>query len=133
MNPADIIGYVLIGVLLLATFIGYAVAEGKLDDPNDTTVIHLERLPGVAKLTGNGRWLVRIIRQSGNVHSESEITGDASAAVSAALATFRRAKIGEIGIPENTESKLRFGRLYHNHRGSNEGKKVGSAHIERLT
>lgn len=132
MNPADVIGYVLIGLLLLGSLVAATASQGKLEDPSDTSVVYLEQLPSVAKLQGEGHWLVRIYRQSGNVHSEGEINGDASRALAAALSTFRRAKIDAVGVPENTETKLRFARLYHSHRGSNEGKKVGSAHIERL-
>lgn len=132
MNPADLIGYVLLGLLILVGLVAVSQAQGKLDDPNESSVVYLDQLTTVAKLSGQGHWLVRICRQSGNVHSESELVGSASTALNAAISTFRRAKIEAVGVSENGPSKLRMARLYHNHRGSNEGKKVGSAEIIRL-
>lgn len=133
MNPADVIGYVLVGLLMLVILVAYTQAQERLENPADTSVVYLEQLPSVANLTGEGHWLVRIIRQSGNVHSEHEVTGGASAALGVALTTFRRAKIDAVGVQENGESRLRFARLFHNHRGSNEGKKVGAAEVIRLS
>lgn len=132
MNPADVIGYVLLGGLLLFSLVAATLAQGKLDDPADNSVVYLDQLPSIVQLTGEGRWLVRIYRQSGNIHSEAEVVGSAQSAFNAALSTFRRARIDAVGVPENGPDRLRFGRLYHNHRGSNEGNKVGRAEIERL-
>jgi hypothetical protein len=129
MDPVHIVGFILIAVMLLGGFIAMNHAQEQLDDPDNTSVIYLEQLPTVARRTGNALWLVSIYRQSGNVHSEREVNGDASEAIKTAMATFRRAKIDAVGVLENGDNRLRFGRLYHNHRGSNEGKKVGSAHM----
>ena len=69
------------------------------------------------------------MRQSGNVHAEHVVTGSAQQALASALSTFRRAKIDAVHVGQNSETELRIARLYHDHRGSNEGKKVGKAVI----
>jgi hypothetical protein len=132
MNPAEVVGYVLLGGLLLVSLWVISASQAKLEEPQDTNVVYLDQLPTIAKLNGQARWFVRIYRQSGNINSESEVTGDAGAALRVAMSTFRRARIDAIGVPENGENRLRFGRLYRSHRGSSEGKKVGSAEIIRI-
>lgn len=126
----------LFGLALLVVSILVAIASTQngiqaLDDPANTSVVYLHQLAEIAGLSGSGTWLVTIYRQSGNVHSQTRIQGSASAALSAATSTFRRAKIGEIAIKTNSSDRLQFARLFHNHRGSNEGKKVGAALIVR--
>lgn len=130
-NGADIVGYVLLGGLMLIMLFVTIEAENALKDPNNTNVVYLEQLPSLALLAGSGEWLVTIYRQSGNVHSATTVRGDASAALQVAMTTMRRAKIDSIGIRVNEDGHLYFNRLFHNHRGRNEGKKVGGARIQR--
>jgi len=99
------------------------------DDPSDDRTLYLNQLPGKLALAAFGVFRVTIYRQSGNVHAEKIITGSAQDALATALSTFRRAKINAVHVGANSETELRIGRLYHDHRGRNEGKKVGNAHI----
>lgn len=123
-----VFGPLIVGLLLVSW---WAVNEShrRLDDPNDDRTLHLEQLPGKLALAGFGIFRVVIYRQSGNVHAEKIVTGTAQDALAVALATFRRAKIDAVHVGANTDAELRIGRLYHDHRGRAEGKKVGKAHI----
>lgn len=127
----QLIGLGLVAVFAFIMWIIHENAQAALDDPNNKKVVYLDQLPSVTELQGRGLWSITIIRQSGNFHSSKEVHGDAAAALAAAVSTFRRAKIDGIGIIKNETAELHFGRLFHNHRGSNEGKKVGQA-IVRL-
>jgi len=118
-------------LLLLLGVRWWAVEESKrrLDDPNDNRTVFIDQLPGMVALYAQGVFRVTIFRQSGNIHAEKIITGSAQEALRVALATFRRANIHAVHVGENSDGELRIGRLYHDHRGSNEGKKVGKATI----
>jgi hypothetical protein len=128
-----LIACLLIGLLVLICVIGISRAHAQLEDPNNKDVVYLNELPIVSKLNGYGCYLIRIYRQSGNTYAEHQTSCDAKAAINLALATFRRAKIEGICVLTNTESRLEFRRLYHDHRGRAEGKKVGGAKIERIS
>lgn len=123
-----IFGPLIVGLLLVSW---WAMNEShrRLDDPNDDRTLHLDQLPGKVALAAFGIFRVTIYRQSGNVHAEKIVNGSAQDALATALATFRRAKIDAVHVGANTETELKIGRLYHDHRGRNEGKKVGKAHI----
>lgn len=130
-----IFGPLIVGLLLVSW---WAMSEShrRLDDPNDDRTLHLDQLPGKLALAASGIFRVTIYRQSGNVHTEKIVTGSAQDALATALSTFRRAKIDAVHIGANSETELKISRLYHDHRGRNEGKKVGKAHItliERIT
>jgi hypothetical protein len=123
-----IFGPLIVGLLLVSW---WAMSEShrRLDDPNDDRTLHLDQLPAKVALAAFGIFRVTIYRQSGNVHAEKIVTGSAQDALATALATFRRAKIDAVHVGANSETELKIGRLYHDHRGRNEGKKVGKAHI----
>lgn len=131
-NGADIVGYVLLGGLMLVSLLAVLASEDALKDPNNKKIVYLEQLPSLALLAGFGEWQVVIYRQSGNVHSAMSVRGDAGFAIQTAMTTMRRAKIEAIAIQVNEEGRLKFVRLFHNHRGRNEGKKVGGAEIKRV-
>jgi hypothetical protein len=130
---AKTIEWIIFGPLILFLFIAgwWSVGEShrRLDDPNDDRTLHLEELPGKLALFAHGVYRVTIFRQSGYVHAEELVTGSAQQALARAMATFRRAGIMAVHVGANSETELIIGRLYHDHRGRNEGKKVGRAHI----
>lgn len=126
--------WIFLGLTVLLIFIGFIAAqnaEQALDDPNDKARVYLEQLPALALLGGTGVFHIRILRQSGNIHAEYQTTS-ASAAITQAMTTFRRAKIDAIRISRNSDNALHFNRLFYSHRGSSEGKKVGSVEITRV-
>jgi hypothetical protein len=121
----------LIVIVILIGFVAASNAEKALDDPSDKQRVYVEQLPALVVLAGAGTFQIRIIRQSGYVHSEYQAFS-ASSALSQAMATFRRAKIDAIRISRNTPDELHFNRLFYSHRGRAEGKKVGSVEITRV-
>lgn len=127
-----IIGLVLMGGLGLMTWAITSQAHDRLSDPTDDRTLFLDQLASKCQLAPHGSYRVTVFRQSGNVHAETVMTGSASEALQVALSTFRRAKINAVNVGANTRQLLRFGRMYHDHRGRAEGKKVGSATIEVL-
>lgn len=129
----QIIGGILLFGLLGLVWWAQSASQSALDDPDNDKVVYLHQLVDVVKLCGRGSWVVTIMRQSGNVHSTKVVDGDAAAALQAALATFRRAGIDAVALVTNEASELNVRRLFHNHRGSNEGKKVGGAVIKLVT
>ena len=131
-NGAELVNLAILGVLIIIVVIVYSASSDALKDPNNNKVVYLEQLPALAALSGAGEWQVVIYRQSGNVHSAMSVRGDASFAIQTAMTTMRRAKIDAIAIQVNEEGRLKFTRLFHNHRGRNEGKKVGGAEIKRV-
>lgn len=133
---AKTIEWIIFGPLILGMLIvsWWATSEShrRLKNPDDDRTVHLDRLCQILRLAPHGTYRVTILRQSGNVHSERVVTGVAAEALQVALATLRRAGIDAVHVGENSEIGLRVGRLYHDHRGSKEGRKVGKAHIELL-
>lgn len=124
-----IFGPLILGLLLVSWW-ATTVSHRRLDDPNDDRTLHLDQLPGKLALAPFGIFRVTIYRQRGNLHAEKSVTGTAQDALATAMATFRRAKIDAVHVDADSERELRIGRLYHDHRGSKEGKEVGKAHIE---
>lgn len=131
-SPVEWVAIALIILLLLVGAIAAANAQQSLADSNDKARVYLEQVAALAALTGGGVFRVTILRQSGNIYAEHEAT-DAAAALQKALSTFRRANIEAVNITINTPTQLHFNRLFYSHRGSNEGKKVGSVQIDRLS
>lgn len=132
-SPTEmLIGFALIAVLGIVTFVAVEAGQQRLEDPNDKTAVYLDQLPNVSALSGSGIWHVTIIRQSGNIERTDEVRGSGEDALRRAMSTFRRAKIPGVFVQENTASVLRFSRMFHDHRGSSEGKKVGRIEIRRV-
>jgi hypothetical protein len=122
-----IIGLPLLGALLLISWLAIEKSHERLDDPNDDRTLYLDELPAKLALYPRGIYRIAILRQSGIIHAERIVTGTAVEALAVVLATFRRAKISAVHVASNTVDELRIGRMYHDHRGRAEGKKVGSA------
>lgn len=127
----------LIGIIIALIMAGISWAvitkrEEQFDDPNDDCVVHLDELEGVCTLQSSGKYLVRTLRQSGNLQKDDKTFGDQYAAIKFAVSTFKRAKIECAYITKNTETEFLFRRPYHHHGGSAEGKKVGSIEIYKV-
>jgi hypothetical protein len=118
----------IIGVLLISWW-ATTESHNRLNDPDDDRTLHLDQLPDKLALFAHGIYRVTIFRQSGNIHAEHVVTGTAQRALAVVMTTFRRAKIDAVHVSVNSAAELQIGRLYHDHRGSNEGKKVGKATI----
>ena len=131
MDIEQTIGWIVLIILMIFTSMGLSAVQNGLDDPGNRRMLYLNQLPTISKLSGNGVFHITIYRQSGNVHSAITLTGNASNALENAISTMRRAKIESVGVQTNTANAIRVTRLFHNHRGSSEGKRVGGFSIEK--
>ena len=125
MSPPEIIAGVLLAALIVFSLLRMAVLEWRLRDPNDHSVVYLHQVEEIASLSGDGPFLVRTYRQSGNLHQDDRVTDNSEIAIRAAVTTLRRAKIDYVVVSKNTPSALKLTRPFHCHRGRAEGKKVG--------
>lgn len=117
---------------MVVSLVVLVLQQQKLDDPNNTEVVYLDQLSGLCNLTKPGKYMLRTLRQSGNLQKDDQIYNSLESALKAGISTFKRAKIEYVVISKNTESIFGFRRPYHNHRGTKEGKKVGSIEIHRV-
>lgn len=146
MESGEVFAFVILGIIIIVAFLRAVDLEHKADEPDNTDVVHLDDLISVALLAPADHFAMDVYRQSGNKYREQthiyksgqqvadSLLLDPSKAINEVLKTFRRAKISTVVIEENTATKLSFRRLYHDHRGVKEGRKVGWACIlgERL-
>lgn len=129
MTGDQVVGLAVV-VVPLAVLLGLAVwLLGRLSPTGGSTWTNTEELPTKVALTG-GPWVITFIRQSHNVHRvDTAATGDE--AVSKVQAAFRRAKIGSIRVWGISPDGFTAHRVWHNHRGSSEGKKLGGVSVRR--
>ena len=127
-----ILGLVLGVIMMIITWATISKRERQLDDPNDDSVVYLDQITNTSKLQSGGEYLLRVLRQSGNLQKDDQIFSSKESAIKTAASTFRRAKIDYVFITKNTNVELFFRRPYHHHGGSSEGKKVGSVEIHKI-
>lgn len=94
--------------------------------------VELDNLSKVAMLEGDGAFRLIVRRQSGNVHAEF-IAPNAQAAIARAVSTFRRARISDLYIPQNSPTDLICYREVPNFVRRNEGRKVAGIEISRAS
>jgi hypothetical protein len=119
-------------IIILITFAVSSSKERQLDDANDDSVVYLDKLEEVSTLQDGGKYLVRVLRQSGNLQKDDQIFDCRFKAIKTAITTLKRAKIDFVLISKNTEVEFFFRRTYHHHGGSAEGKKIGSVEIYKV-
>ena len=119
-------------IMILITFTVSSSREKQPDDPNDDSVVYLDQLEEVSTLQENGKYLLRILRQSCNLQKDDQILDCPYKAIKKAIKTLKRAKIDFVLISKNTEVEFFFRRTYHHHGGSAEGNKVGSVEILKV-
>ena len=141
MESGEVFAFVILGIFVIAAFLRAVDLEDKADDPDNTDVVHLDDLISIALLAPAEHFAMDVYRQSGNKYreqthmykreeqKEDSKFVDPSKVINEVLKTFRKAKIPSVVIEENTETNLSFRRLYHDHRGVKEGRKVYSATI----
>ena len=128
----EVFGFIVLAVLIVAGAVKIWMQERRLKDPDDKSVVYLEEVAQISVLNETGPFLVRTLRQSGNEHQADRIAATAGEAIKCAVSTFKRAKIDYVVVLENSASKLVFRRPFHDHRGRNEGKKVGLVGIVKI-
>ncbi len=127
-----IVGLIFGVIMVLITWAITSKRERQLDDPNDDSVVYLNQLIKTSTLQRGGTYLLRVLRQSGNLQKDDQVFDTHEAAIKAATTTFKRAKIEYAFITKNTTTEFFFRRPYHHHGGSAEGKKVGSIEIYKI-
>ncbi|WP_299493143.1 hypothetical protein [uncultured Shewanella sp.] len=127
-----IIGLIIAVIMAIVSWIIISSRQRQLDDPNDNSVVYFEQLNDICSLQSGGKYLLRVLRQSGNLQKEDQIYSSSESAIKAAISTFKRAKIECAHITKNTEVEFFFRRPYYHHGGSAEGKKVGSIEIYKV-
>ena len=127
-----IVGLILGVIMVIITWVNISKREQQLDDPNDDSVVYLDQLTATSTLQVGGKYLLRILRQSGNLQKDDQVFDTPDAAIKVAISTFKRAKIDYAFITKNTNVEFFFRRPYHHHGGKAEGKKVGSVEIYKI-
>ena len=141
MESGEVFAFVILGIFVIAAFLRAVDLEDKADDPDNKDVVHLDDLISIALLAPAEHFAMDVYRQSGNKYreqthmykreeqKEDSKFVDPSKVINEVLKKFRKAKIPSVVIEENTETNFSFRRLYHDHRGVKEGRKVYSATI----
>jgi len=127
------VGGEFLAFLLLVAVIVFAAfyKEKSLSDPSNTETIYSEQMVDVQSIRA-GPVDVTLFRQSGNVYRELGVFGTVDEALDEIMKSFRRAKIDSVCVLQNTSTCFEIIRLHHNHRGSQEGKKLGGALVVTL-
>ncbi|MCP8689862.1 hypothetical protein [Marinobacterium sedimentorum] len=127
-----IIGLIIAVAMAIVTWVTITSRQRQLDDPNDDSVVYFDQLIDVCKLQSGGKYILRVLRQSGNLQKDDQVFSSYESAIKSAISTFKRAKIECAYITNNTEVEFFFRRPYYHHGGSAEGKKVGSVEIYKI-
>ncbi|WP_421331989.1 hypothetical protein [Aeromonas veronii] len=117
---------IMVLVLVAVCVIGFAMAQSKVE----TQAVDADE--AWAKLSGVGNFQLTFYRQSGNVHRVVQVAGSRADVEDEIRKVFNRAGIRDqymVGIRGN---QIDYCRAFHNHRGSNEGKKVGGCLVSAL-
>ncbi len=128
-----LLGIVGLAIVIIFSFISSSNKQKALEDSSDDSVLYLDELQSKCNLQSGGKYLLRIYRQSGNLHKDDQQFNSPEQAVRAAVTTFKRAKIECACVTKNTSTELFFRRPYHHHGGKAEGKKVGSVEIYKIS
>lgn len=132
MQDANIIAYLIIFIIVIAGIVINANNRKKLEDPTNNEVVYLDQLYSIHSLTDANQYVLSVFRQSGNLQQDQKIFNNPNEAIKAAISTLRRAKIEYVIVCHNDAQQFSFKRPFHDHRGRNEGKKVGSVTITKV-
>ncbi|QNF17600.1 hypothetical protein [Aeromonas jandaei] len=111
---------------LLIALLGWAFSSSKVE----TQVVDAD--DAWSRFDGVTSFQLTFYRQSGNTHRVVQIHGTREDVEAEIRKVFNRAGIRDqymVGIRGDT---IDYCRAYHNHRGSNEGKKVGGCLVSAL-
>ena len=119
-------------IFIAIVWVSFAIKNSELADESNITTVYIDQMKDVVVMSG-GPVEVALIRQSGNLYRDLGVFHDASVAVDEVIKSFKRAKVDAVRISVNTQSEFKASRLFHNHRGSSEGKKLGGVIIRSLS
>lgn len=113
------------GGLLLA-LLGWAFSSSKVETQVVDAADAWSRFDGVTSFQ------LTFYRQSGNTHRVVQIHGTREDVEAEIRKVFNRAGIRDQYMVETRGDAIDYCRAYHNHRGSNEGKKVGGCLVSAM-
>lgn len=113
-------------VLVAVCVIGFFMAQSKVE----TQVVDADE--AWAKFSGVNNFQLTFYRQSGNVHRVVQVAGSRVDVENEIRKVFNRAGIRDQYIVGIRGNQIDYCRAFHNHRGSNEGKKVGGCLVNRV-
>ncbi len=113
------------GGLLLA-LLGWAFSSSKVETQVVDAADAWSRFDGVTSFQ------LTFYRQSGNTHRVVQIHGTREDVEAEIRKVFNRAGIRDQYMVETRGDAIDYCRAYHNHRGSNEGKKVGGCLVSAV-
>ncbi len=88
-----VLGLVIALIMGIVTWATISKREEQLDDPDDDSVVYLDQILEMCSLQHDGKYLLRVLRQSGNLQKDDQIFDSHEAAIKNAISTFKRAKI----------------------------------------
>lgn len=132
MQDANIIAYLLLFIVVIVGVVINANNRKKLDDPTNNEVVYLDQLYSIHSLTDTDQYVLSVFRQSGNLQQDQKVFSSGNEAIKSAISTLKRAKIEYVIVSHNDAQQFSFRRPFHDHRGRNEGKKVGSVTISKV-
>jgi hypothetical protein len=132
MQDANIIAYLLLFIIVIVGVVINANNRKKLEDPTNNEVVYLDQLYSIHSLTDTDQYILSVFRQSGNLQQDQKVFRNPNEAIKAAVLTLKRAKIEYVIVSHNDSQQFSFRRPFHDHRGRNEGKKVGSVTISKV-
>lgn len=109
----------ILGGSVLIAFIGWALSSTKSASKS------VDADEAWAKMPVSGKYTLNFYRQSGNHHRTVEVHGSRNDVESEIFKVFKRAGIDDQYMVFSPSNSIDYRRAYHNHRGANEGKKVG--------
>lgn len=115
-----------IGGGLLLALLGWAFSSSKVETQVVDAADAWSRFDGVTSFQ------LTFYRQSGNTHRVVQIHGTREDVEAEIRKVFNRAGIRDQYMVETRGDAIDYCRAYHNHRGSNEGKKVGGCLVSAV-
>ncbi|PJG58908.1 hypothetical protein [Aeromonas cavernicola] len=109
----------ILGGSVLIAFMGWALSSAK------STSNAVDADEAWTKMPASGKYTLNFYRQSGNHHRTVEVYGSRSDVESEIFKVFQRAGIDDQFMVFSPSNGIDYRRTHYNHRGSNEGKKVG--------
>jgi hypothetical protein len=70
MDTGEVFAFVILVILVLASWVKAVGLENKADDPGDPDVVYLDNLRSVARLVRAEHFATDIYRQSGNAYRD---------------------------------------------------------------
>jgi hypothetical protein len=129
MEPGSV--FLLIVVFFVAIFLGVVQLQSE-EELKNLKPTSTSELPSLAQLSGTAKWTVTIMRRSGYVYDEWEITGSAKNAIQLGISKLHQARIYDVHVRENSLKKLDVIAFYESQGSRRTGKYIGGFIIQSV-